>query len=455
MSKLQQDMTQLIHCKRIQCRTILLTIVLLLNFGSGLQAQQTDSLLDEVTLRSAVAYAVKHQAQVRRLEVAEDITEANIRSRLSQWYPQVNFNFLLQHNFALPTTVISGNAIRTGLNNTSAGQFGGSQLIFSRDALLASRTRNDVRQQARQTTASSRIDVAADVAKAFYDVLAASQQINVARENIIRIERSLRDAQNQYAAGVADKIDYKRATITLNNSRASLRSNEELLKARKEYLKSLMGYPVSGELNIVYDTLAMEQEIALDTLQTVDYSARIEYRLLETQRSLLDANVRYNKWSYLPTASFNGGYNLNFLNDQFSELYGTSYPNSFAGLGLSIPIFQGGKRKYDLRAARLQLKQNDWDLTDLKNNINAQYAQALADYKGNLANYQALKENVSIAQEVYDVVQLQYRSGIKTYLEVVTSETDLRTAQINFYNALYRLLSSKVDVERALGAIRY
>ena len=47
----------------------------------------------------------------------------------------------------------------------------------------------------------------------------------------------------------------------------------------------------------------------------------------------------------------------------------------------------------------------------------------MADYKSSLSNYQAVKENVLLAQEVYDVINLQYRSGIKTYLEVVNAET--------------------------------
>jgi outer membrane protein TolC len=50
---------------------------------------------------------------------------------------------------------------------------------------------------------------------------------------------------------------------------------------------------------------------------------------------------------------------------------------------------------------------------------------------------------------------MQYRAGIKTYLEVVVAETDLRAAQINYINALFNVLSSKIDVERALGIIRY
>ncbi len=41
-----------------------------------------------------------------------------------------------------------------------------------------------------------------------------------------------------------------------------------------------MGYPASGELNIVYDSLQMEKESYLDTTQEVNYSNRIEYKLL-------------------------------------------------------------------------------------------------------------------------------------------------------------------------------
>ena len=100
------------------------------------------------------------------------------------------------------------------------------------------------------------------------------------------------------------------------------------------------------------------------------------------------------------------------------------------------------------------MKRTDWDLIALKQSVNSQYSQALETYKSNLANYLALKENVDLAKEVYDLIQLQYKSGIKTYIEVVTAEADLRTAEINSINALYQVLSSKVDVEKALGNIK-
>ncbi len=412
-----------------------------------------DSLLQDPTLTNVIEYALKRQPAVQQALIDEQITEQQIRTRLADWYPQINFNYVYQRNFQVQTSIIGGNVVALGVGNTSGLQFTATQTIFNRDVLLANRTKNTVRTQATQQTASTKIDVVANVSKAFYDVLATEQQINVANTNIVRLQRSLKDATAQYTAGVVDKTDYKRATIALNNANASLKIYQEGRVAKTEYLKSLINYPVNADLRIAYDSAELERDIPVDTLQAIDYNRRIEYQLLQTQRKLLEANVQYNKWSYIPTLNANGAYLRNFLNDKFSKLYNTAYPQSYAGLTLGIPIFQGGRRRYQLKEAQLELKRTDLDIVNLQNSVNAEYYTALGNYKGNLANYIAVKENVSLAQEVYDVINLQYRNGIKTYLEVVFAESDLRTAQINYYNALYEVLSSKIDVQRALGNI--
>jgi len=419
------------------------------------QNSTEQNTLNNGTLPDIIEYAIKNQPLIQQSVIDERITENNIKSRLADWYPQVNFNYNLQHNFIVQTSIIGGNPVRLGVNNLSAGQFTLSQAIFNRDVLLAKRTRGDVQLQARQNTSANKTDLAVNVSKAFYDVLATTQQIDVSREDIIRLERSLRDAQNQYESGVTDKIDYKRAMISLNNTKATRKSNEDILKGKLEYLKSLMGYPADKELKISYDSLQMEREILIDTLQNPDITSRIEYQLLVTQRRLQESNVSYNKMSYLPTIAANGAYNLNYQNNRFGDLYFNNYPNSFAAVTLTLPLFQGGKRKYNINSAEWQLKRTDLDITNLKLNVNSEYANALGYYKGSLANLLAQKENVDLAREVYDVLQLQYKSGIKTYLEVITSETDLRLARINYYNALYQVLANKIDVQRALGQLNY
>lgn len=411
--------------------------------------------LDKATLDNVIQYALKHQPLIQQSVIDQRVVENTIKSKLADWYPQINFNYNLQHNFIVQTNIIGGNPVKLGVDNTSAAQFSLTQSIFNRDLLLANRSQNDVRQQASQTITNNKITVAANVAKAFYAVLSTKQQISVAEGDIIRLKKSLKDAKSNYDAGTADKIDYKRVTITLNNTMATKASNEELLKARLQALKSLMGYPVDKPLEITYEPTQMENEIALDTTQKVEVQSRIEYQQLQTLKRLREADLNYSKWAYLPSVSLNGAYNLNFLNNSFGDLYTRNYPNSFANLTLALPIFQGGKRKINTNTAEWQIKRLNLDMVNLKNSVNNEYQQALATYKSNLTVFLSQKENMELAKEVYDLVQMQYRSGIKTYLEVITAETDLRSARINYYNTLYLLLSSKIDVQKSLGQLNY
>jgi outer membrane protein TolC len=441
--------------KRRENKAIVFIVFLFL--ASCVHAQQRDSLptLTQATLQNCIQYAIQHNPDIQNAKINQDITETIIKSKLADWYPQVNFNYNVQHNFKLPTLNFNGNIVHTGTENTSGLDFGVTQNIFNRDVLLASRTSKDVRLAASQNTKEQKINLAVEVSKAFYDIILTVQQLKVIEEDIVRTNQSLKDAYYQYQAGIVDKTDYKRATIALNNAKAQQKSGEESLKAKNAALKALMGYPDTRLLDLDYDTTQMEREIYFDTTQIVDYNNRIEIQQLETQKKLQEYNLQYYKWSFLPDVSAFGNYNLNYLNNQFSKLYGQSYPNSYAGISLSIPIFQGGKRLQQIKQAQYQIVQASNDIRSYENTINTQYENALASYKSNLYNYLSLKENLSLASEVYDVIQLQYRSGVKAYLDVITAESDLRTAQINYYNALYQLLSSKIDVEQALGIINY
>lgn len=424
--------------------------------AGALKAQnRNDSLLNGATLEQCIQYALLHQPAVQQAGIDEQLTDYAVRSRLADWLPQIGGTYSLQHNFQRQTSFFNGVATPVGVTNTSGAQLYLNQSIFNRDLLLANRTQGDVRLQSRQETEARKIDLTANVSKAFYDVLTTRQQIRVATENIARLQKSLNDAFYRYQAGVTDKTDYKRAQITLNNTTATKQTAEAALIAKLEYLKNLMGYPTYAPLTVVYDSLRMEREVIFDTLQQPDYARRIEFQQLTTERRLQEANVLYQRNAFLPNVSATLGYNFNFLNNKFGKLYSDNYPNSYVGFTAGIPIFQGGKRKINVRAAQLQVARLDLDIVNLQNGINSQYATALGNYKGSLATYRASKENVALAQEVYDVIQLQYKAGVKTYLEVITSEADLRTAQINYFNSLYQVLASKVDAERALGLITH
>jgi outer membrane protein TolC len=414
-----------------------------------------DSLLQEGTLQNCVRYALLHQPLVQESLIDEEIAERTIQGKLADWFPQLSVNFNVQHNPQLPVAIVQGVPINQGLANSSNIQFTATQTLFNKDVLLASSSASDVRAFARQRTSSTKIDVVVNVSKAYYATLVTKQQIALLDESVLRLEQSYKDAYTKYQGGIVDKTDYMRALIALNNVKADRNQAQELLKARYAALKEQMGYPTGANLNLEYNDSQTAPEALVDTTYFVHYDNRIEFQLLQTQKRLQEDNLNYSKWNFFPSLSAYGGYTINYQNSLANPLFNQSYPYSFVGLQLSFPLFQGGKRLQQIRQASLQVDRFDYDLFSLTNNINTQYAGALANYKSSLNNYKVLTENLQFAQDVYQTIQLQYKAGTKSYLEFITAETDLRTAQVNRTNALYQLLISRLDVQKALGTISY
>jgi outer membrane protein TolC len=410
-----------------------------------------------VTLKQCVAFALRNQPAVRQASIDEEINERSIKISLSDWLPQVNGSGQYQHYFkgspqntGTSTTPLAG---ATRIDEFSTLGLQASQVIYNNDVLQAAKAAKYSRQYYKENILSSQINVVSDVSKAFFDVLLSQKQLDILNEDITRLQRSLKDAYNRYQAGISDKIDYKQATISLNNSIASRKQTAEAIKSKLAYLKQIMGISAGHNLVLSYDSTHYEQEANIDTNQQLDVNNRIEYRLLKTQRNLQVVNVNYYKYGFLPSLSAVGSYNWIYLSDKFSNLYNTSYPSAYAGLSLALPIFQGGKRLQNLSKARLQTTRADLDIENSANTINTEYVQAIASYKSNYTSWQLIKQNVDLAKDVYKVVSLQYREGIKTYLDVIVAQSDLRTAELNYYNALFQLLSSKIDLEKSLGIL--
>ncbi|GAB3912937.1 hypothetical protein GCM10028826_24880 [Mucilaginibacter boryungensis] len=418
-----------------------------------------DSLPAVLSLDQCIKYALQNQPAVRQASIDEAINEKNIGIALSAWLPQVNSNNSATHYFkGSPATgggANGGTGVGTSsdIHNVSVLGIQATQVIYNNDVLLASKASKYSREYYKDNAYNSQIAVVADVSKAFYDVLLSQRQLDIIKEDIVRLQRSLKDATARYQAGVVDKTDYKQATIALNNAIASRKQTEEAIKSKSAFLRQQMGMPAERPLSLSYDSTRYEREAFIDTNQVLDYTNRIEYRQLEAQRNLTGLNVNYYRYGFLPSLSANGAYNLGYFSNKLGDLYGNSFPSLYAGLTLSIPIFTGGKRLQNLAKAHLQVDRADLDLIQTKNTINTQYTQALANYKSNYTNWQLLKQNVDLANDVYKVVSLQYREGIKTYLDVIVSQSDLRTAELNYFNALFQVLSSKIDLQRAMGTI--
>jgi multidrug efflux system outer membrane protein len=427
-------------------------------------AQNANNSGQYLTLRQCIDYALLHQPALNKSSINIDIAKTTNAINLSGWLPQANVNgdlvhYLQQSNVTAPNTGTTTGSASTTKGTTAINSFipelEVSQAIFSPSLLYASKSAPLYVKQAEQVRDSTHINLVTTVTKAFYNVLLTLEQINVLKEDTARLGKNLRDSYHQYKGGIVDETDYEEATITLNNSKAQLKQANENVIPQYVALKQLMGYEPEKEFNVSFDTLQMVQAINIDTTQQMQYEKRIEYQQIKTEKDLQGQLIHYYKYAFLPTVSAFFDYNLAYENNRFSDLFSNTYPSSLVGLSLNIPIFTGFARLHNLHKAQLQEQLIGWDEIDLKSQLYKEYTTTLAAYKSNLYNFNILQKNVAMAKRVYFVVNLQYKQGIVAYLNVITAESNLITAEINYTNALFQLMSSKIDLEKAMGNITY
>ena len=435
-------------------KRLLLAVLSILLMSKTAYSQEESTVPQGVlTLDQVIEFALVQSPIIRQAQIDQEIGDRDIKSNLAAWYPQITASAAGAYNIKLQQQIIGDQLITFGQVYNSNVLLQADQTLFNRDQLFASKSSKYYRQQLLQVTENAKINTVVDVSKAFYSILLSEEQIKILDQNLDRLNKQYKDAYSRFEAGLVDKTDYQRALIALTNVKSDRNRVANSFEAKYDYLKQLMGYPDSLDFTIEFDVQGASGKIGEDAADPLMLENRVEYQLLQTQQTLNEIQTSYEKWNYLPELSAYYRYNWNYFNNNFSDLYRAAFPVSSVGVNLTIPIFQGGKRIHRVKAAELQVDRGKVELENLSNQIQTEYSTALADYNSSVYEWKLIRENMEMAEEVYDIIKMQYDEGIKAYVELVVAETDLQTAQINHINAFYQVLEDKLDLERALGTI--
>jgi outer membrane protein TolC len=428
---------------------------------SGQSVQNNTSGTTSMNLDQCIAYGLQHQPYIQQSLINQKIVKSTNIINLSAWLPQLSASGTYTHYFQTPsqfTANTSGSGTpsaitRSPINNEFFPELYVSQTIYSPEVVSAAKNAHLFVQQAEQSLDSTKINVIVNISTAYYNLLLTLQQIGVLKEDTTRLGKTLHDTFYQYKGGIVDQTDYKEAYISLNNSKAQLRQSVENVKPQYSILKQIMGFPVKDNFNVVLDTIAMLKQLSIDTTQVFKSENRIEYKLLQTTKALQKNTISYYKSQFFPTLSANSAYILQYEGNGSSNFLSNPYPYSYIGLTFNLPLFTGFKRTESIVKARLELQQLDLAEYTMESVFYTQYQTALAGYKSNLYEMKLLKENEDMAKDVYGVVTLQYRQGIVPYLNVISAETNLMSSEINYLNAMFQVLISKVNLEKSMGIL--
>ncbi len=371
----------------------------------------------------------------------------------------------------LPQLSASGNYTRSivksemrgglsfGADNTFALQ-GDLTLPLFAPAVYRTLKMNDTQRAAAVETArSSRIDLVAEVRKAFYNILLAEQSLAVLRESEATVQRTVDDTQVQYDHGLASEYDLLTAQVQLSNLRPTILQTENSIKLAKLMLKMYLSIPEQVEIEVVGTLDALRDEVLSGTDGlTADVSHNSSLRSLELQEELLRRSLRAANAERLPTlaafgtASYTGNDMEPFMGFGSGDdaRYFWTHPIS-VGVQLSVPIFAGLTRMNRSRELKNQIAQVTLQRSYARQQLDVQVRSALNDLLTARETMFAQELTVEQARKAYRISDTRYRAGAGTILELNSAQLSQTQAQLNFSQAIYDYLSAKAEYDRIVG----
>jgi outer membrane protein TolC len=153
------------------------------------------------------------------------------------------------------------------------------------------------------------------------------------------------------------------------------------------------------------------------------------------------------KKQYLPTLAANVNYNYSAMGDE--EL--RWFPSSTAAVSLSIPIFDGFQKHFNIKQSKINK-----DMLDLqKEDTERQIKIAIRNYNDKIAlcvkNYTAATSTVEIAQKSYEISEKMYEVGKTTLVELNDAQLALQQAQLTQAQAVYDYMVARAALDELIG----
>ena len=211
--------------------------------------------------------------------------------------------------------------------------------------------------------------------------------------------------------------------------------------------------PQKEEL-ILVDTLS-ETELKDNILNgTYDYKNRKEFQLLTVAEKLGTYNIRRYKLSKLPTVAAFGSYSKNAQRTKFNFFNNDEwFTTSLVGVKISLPLFDGFKKNALIQQSRYELQKTQNSIEQLKQNIDYDVEQSRIKMTSALLTMDNQKQNITLAENVYNTTKLKYEQGLGSNQEIYTAQTELKVAQTNYYSSLYDAITAKIDWLKAAGKL--
>jgi multidrug efflux system outer membrane protein len=299
-----------------------------------------------------------------------------------------------------------------------------------------------------ENLAAQRLVVAAEVSRSYFQIASLDAQEAILQETIGLRQESLSLQKSRFQGGLANEMDVARSRTEL-----ALAKNDKInIERQRGNVENALAV-LCGELPSVF-RLAQNHHLPTPPRLSAGVPStllqrRPDIRASEQAMREANANVGVAKANFYPAFSLVGNGGLESVGaEDFLE-----WKSRTASIGpqLSIPLFQGGRLRGNMRSA--QAKYEESMAAYRKSILTAlgEVENAMLDVNAYGRQRAAVSAAVAASQETSKLARLRYDKGLASYFEVVDADRTVLTTRLLQAQLDGQRLTATVQLIRALG----
>lgn len=292
-----------------------------------------------------------------------------------------------------------------------------------------------------------REEVALEVATTYVNVIKFSRLVNIAQQTVYLHKDALDKIEQKFEAGAGPKADVILVRARLAMAEAALESRKRQLNTvSNNYLKLTGNYPRQ----------LLEPEFPADALpQSFDEVTFESNPNIRTAHSELQATYSRRK---VAESSFRPTLNFVLEGDAAeSERYERLQEDAMALITLSYKIFDGGRRRTEIRKANAQIDEADWKLKSTLIETETSFANAWEELSSIEERIHLLRTHRDAMKSVVEAYNEQFELGKRPLINLLDVENELSSARasveeerLSRLQAAYRLLSAMGTLSQSI-----
>lgn len=284
------------------------------------------------------------------------------------------------------------------------------------------------------------------IAQLYTQILYLAENVKVNEQMLETAKKNEERGQEMVNVGKMSKADLAQLSAQRATDEYNIVETRSQLLNYKLQLKQLLEITDETDFDVaipeISDTMVLKE---VPTLQGVYEQALLNRPEIERSKLAIkssDVNLSVAKAGWLPTVSMTGSFGTS-TNSLSSNGWGKQMKTNFdamAGVSVSVPIYDGRSTKTSVNKAKIQQLSAQLDLLDQQKTLYSTIQEYWLNALTNQQKYKAASTNVESEQQSYDLLQEQFRLGLKNIVELMTGKDNLLSAQQNQLQSKYQTI---------------